>query len=236
MKRFFLIFTVLIFSLTVQNFSLAESITEENIPSEIYPDVDPPVSGTHVIFWDVALYDDNYYAIKYLKENGIVNGYDDGYFRPENSLNRAELFKILVEAKGIDPDPEIYRNCFPDVQNQWFAKYICYGSAQRWVDGYPDGTFKPGDDVNKVEALKMMIEVFEVSLPSGSGPLELPEDIPSDAWYVYYVSVAFANGIVEENINELYYPDRPITRGQVSENLYRILVPEARELPNPNKK
>ena len=57
-------------------------------------------------------------AIEFLQELGIVNGYADGTFRPNNEVNRAEMLKILFEAAGI-PDAELApyndHNCFEDV-------------------------------------------------------------------------------------------------------------------------
>jgi len=69
-------------------------------------------------------------AINFLKENGIISGYSDGTFKPTNPLNRAELLKILVEGVGYSPDENVYKNCFSDVKEDWYAKYVCYAKEQ----------------------------------------------------------------------------------------------------------
>jgi V8-like Glu-specific endopeptidase len=173
------------------------------------------------IFNDVDYTSDNAVAISYLKENGIVGGYSDGTFKPENNLNRAELMKILVEATGIDPEASLYKNCFPDVKEQWFARYVCYAKEQGWVEGYPDSKFKPENNVSKVESTKMILEAFDIELMT---PAYAPyEDIAVVAWYSRYVYTAWWNGYLEETGN-YYYPSVEITRGGVSENIYRVLT------------
>ena len=55
-------------------------------------------------FSDVSEFDKNYDAIMYLYETNIIQGYDDGTYKPINYVNRAELLKILIEGEGLLPD------------------------------------------------------------------------------------------------------------------------------------
>lgn len=172
------------------------------------------------IFSDLVSSDENADAISYLYEEGIISGYSDGSFKPENSLNRAELLKILVEGKGITPDENEYSNCFPDVTSDWYAKYVCYAKEEGWVEGYPDGTFLPSSYVNKVEAVKMLLEVFDVEADEpSSSPYS---DVPTSEWYAKYIVKAQELGLLEES--GAYSPASSITRGGVSENIYRLLI------------
>lgn len=172
------------------------------------------------IFNDLVSSDENAEAISYLYEEGIISGYSDGSFKPENSLNRAELLKILVEGKGVTPDENGYSNCFPDVTSDWYAKYVCYAKEQGWVEGYPDGTFLPSSYVNKVEAIKMLLEVFDVETQEpSSSPYS---DVPTSEWYAKYIVKAQELGLLEES--GAYSPADSITRGGVSENIYRLLI------------
>lgn len=173
------------------------------------------------VFPDVPLDNKNADAISYLKGTGIVEGYPDGTFGPGNPLNRAELMKILVEGAGYDPDPTDFNNCFPDVGIEWFARYVCFATASGWVEGYPDGTFGPANDVLKVEALKMLLEVFEVYSYENAVPPYT--DTPNGEWYTKYVTAAYDLGLLEETSFK-YYPSLKITRGGVSENIYRLLL------------
>lgn len=179
------------------------------------------------IFSDVTSSTSNSTAISFLKSEGIVSGYADGSFKPANNLNRAELLKILVEGAGFSPDPAVYRDCFPDVHSEWFAKYVCFAEEQGWVVGYPDGNFKPALNINKVEAIKMLLEVFgifQVDITNNywEGLGEAYNDIPVDAWFSNYIATAWYLDILEED-GSIYGPATFITRGGISENIYRLL-------------
>lgn len=185
------------------NFSDGNSVTSENS------------------FTDVTPSTKNSYAIGYLKNMGVVSGYPDGTFKPNGNLNRAELLKILVEAMGYSPDANQYKNCFPDVKEDWYAKYVCFAKEKGWIAGYPDGTFKPSSNVNKAEAIKMLLEVFGVTL---STPETNPfNDVPKTEWYSPYIYTAQTMLLLEET-GMTYSPSKDITRGQISENLYRIML------------
>ncbi|MDH3324691.1 MAG: S-layer homology domain-containing protein, partial [Candidatus Peregrinibacteria bacterium] len=101
-------------------------------------------------------------AVEYAGKNSIVEGYSDGTFRPNEEISRAEAVKIVVTSKF--KDEEIYGgNCFPDVANQWFAKYICTAERNGIVSGYPDGDFHPDRKVSFVEAAKIIANDLSVN-------------------------------------------------------------------------
>ncbi len=161
-------------------------------------------------------------AINYLFDHGIIQGYPDGTFKPENTVNRAELLKILVGGKGIIPTLDQYRDCFPDVTSEWFAPWVCYAKTQGWVDGYPDGSFKPANDVNKVESLKMLINSQAYVVPSFVTE-KLFDDVNSTDWFSPYVKVAKDKGLLEEQYG-MFSPASPKTRAGISENIYRAIL------------
>ncbi len=118
-------------------------------------------------------------AVYYLKINKIVEGYPDGTFKPDNEINRAEFVKIVLESADIKPGGS---NCFPDVTDQWFAPYVCKAKEESLIKGYPDGTFKPDQNINFVEASKIVSKAFN---------LEINSELNS-TWYEKYV-VALEN-------------------------------------------
>ncbi len=190
--------------------------------NDIYVDTTSDLLTNNVeIFSDVHYGDKHSIAIGYLKENGIVSGYPDGSYKPLSTLNRAELMKILVEGVGHSPSADAYKNCFPDVKEEWFAKYVCFAKVKGWVGGYLDGNFRPAKSVSKAEAIKMILEAFAVDL-------EIPEanvysDVKMGEWFGGYVYTAKNLGILEED-GSFYRPNADILRGQVSENIYRLLM------------
>lgn len=160
-------------------------------------------------------------AIEYLNEKGVIGGYPDGAFRPLNAVNRAELLKILVGGKGASPTIEDYNNCFPDVTSEWFAPFVCYAKEQGWVDGYPDGTFRPSNTVNTVEAIKMVVnsQGYQVS---DAASTYLYDDVDNGAWYAPYVKMAKDKGILEQTNGSLGTTS-DMKRGGISEVIYRSM-------------
>lgn len=176
-------------------------------------------------FNDVSDDSRNKQAIEFLKDGGVLNGYEDGSFRPKSKINRAELVKILVESTGEIPLVESYNNCFPDVKTEWFAPYICYAKSMGWVSGFPDGTFKPEQPVKKVEALKMTLNAQGLSSDTTECKNLLNfKDINKDEWYSKYLCVAVQKGLLEEDENGDYVPSADISREQVTENVYRSIL------------
>lgn len=161
-------------------------------------------------------------AIQYLLDTGVVSGYLDGSFKPGNTINRAELMKILTEAQGPTPNPDNYNSCFPDVNDEWFAVYVCYAKDKNWIQGYPDGEFKPANQVNKVEALKMIINSQGINIP-GAVNDQLFDDVDNSAWYAPFVKSAVDNGLLDVT-GSTYGVDEFITRAEVSENIYRTIL------------
>jgi hypothetical protein len=165
----------------------------------------------------------NQTAIQYLYDNGVISGYPDGTFKPSNIVNRAELLKILVGGMGIQPTTNAgYKNCFPDVKEEWFAPFICYAKQYGWVSGYPDGTFQPAKTVNKVEAIKMLVNSQGYMIPSVVSGV-VYNDVDNTAWYAPYVKAAKDKGLLEES-SSTFGVTSNMTRANISENIYRAII------------
>lgn len=102
-------------------------------------------------------------AVSRLVAFGIIGGYPDGTFRPENDVTRAEFAKILVEALGLSSaaNAAVGRTNFSDVpSSHWAAGYINVASGQGLLKGYPSGTFQPEKQVSHAEALTMLVRAL----------------------------------------------------------------------------
>jgi len=139
-------------------------------------------------------------AISELQEMGAVSGYEDGTFRPNNQINRAEFLKIVMSA--FTQLPETGSNCFSDVHDEWFARYVCSAKNIGIVTGYPDGSFKPGDNVNYAEALAMIYRTNE----------DEGEQTEDSAWYTPYLKDAEQNYIGLEGMA----PSQKMKRGEIA--------------------
>lgn len=125
-------------------------------------------------------------SVEYLRENEVVNGYDDGSFQPEKLINRAEFTKIIMGARFADEVDFVQnKNCFPDVkEGQWFTEYVCLAKEKGIIGGYPDGTFKPEQTIQQAEALKILLLAFDQSVSDKAGE-----------WYEKYLQSAKNSGM-----------------------------------------
>lgn len=158
-------------------------------------------------FSDVTSGNTNYEAVSYVEEHHIVDGYSDGTFRPDQPINRAELTKIVVEAYY--PAMAQGSNCFPDVSAEWFSKYVCYAKTHALVGGYPDGNFKPANDINFVELAKILVNANGFSVSSSSG-----------AWYAPYVEKLSEMKVIPSTITSF---DQKVTRSEMAELVFRLM-------------
>lgn len=148
-------------------------------------------------------------AIAYVKSAGIVNGYDDGTFRPNETIKRVELLKILVESQYRQtPACKMAFNYSDTLNEAWYQRYVQVASCLRLVDGYPDGSFQPGKAVNITEASKMISNAFRYT------------DNPETAvWYEAYVNNLAIRSALPTTIKNI---SAELTRGQVAEIIYRL--------------
>lgn len=171
----------------------------------------PMVPNAHADFIDTK--ED---SILYFQSHGIIKGYDDGTFRPEARINRAEFIKILVESKGMQ-NVTYQPKCFPDIpENAWFEKYVCIGKELQLIQGYDDGTFRPGNEVTKAEAVKMLLGIVNEDVSA----VKLPyKDVEKNSWYYPFLLLAFDKGFIDTAKN--FYPHTPSTRKEITELLFR---------------
>ncbi|MEK7137007.1 MAG: beta-propeller domain-containing protein, partial [Patescibacteria group bacterium] len=162
---------------------------------------------TALSFTDVRSGSPNAEAIESLQERGVVEGYADGTFKGGNDINRGEFLKIVLESRD---DMEFSgSDCFPDVNDEWFAKYVCTAKAEGIVSGYPDtGRFEAGKFINFAEASKILSLAFKQEM-----------QMASPDWYEPYVRALEGSKAIPPSIEKL---DAKVTRGEMAEMLWRL--------------
>ena len=114
--------------------------------------------GAFVAYADFSDVPDSYpnsTAISYVQSHGIVKGYDDGTYRPDSLINRAEFTKIIVAGTTTEAqrsECKFNENLLTvaprDVDiTAWYAPYVCMALLDEIVRGYPDGTFQPDQNI-----------------------------------------------------------------------------------------
>lgn len=163
-------------------------------------------------FSDVDEGHENYNAIIYVQSAGIVEGYSDGMYRPDSTINRAEFTKIIIESRFSD---EAIESClgnstlsFSDVVvSEWYAKYVCVAFEEGIVSGYPDGTYGSAKYISIVEAAKIIVNAYDI------------ETEVDDIWYKPYMVAMGDRGALPTSITEF---EQEITRGEMAEMIYRL--------------
>ncbi len=167
------------------------------------------VSAASGPFNDINWDNPQAFAINYLKQQRIVQGYSDGTFKPNRLINRAELVKILIERNY---EASVIANCrdnfFKDVKStDWFQPHLCVAYKNKLIKGYSDGTFKPAQNINFVEASKIIYLSYGQT------------DQTTTPWYKPYVVFLHQEKVIPESLKKL---DQKINRGQMAEIIYRL--------------
>ncbi|MDP6561779.1 MAG: S-layer homology domain-containing protein, partial [Candidatus Peribacteraceae bacterium] len=111
-------------------------------------------------------------------ELGIVDGYEDGTFQPDAPINRAEALKIIFMASNLEPfDETDYSGRFTDVRKgDWYEPFVNDALSYEFVEGYEDGTFRPGQSITRAEASKIVLFMM-ISNPHVNGYVIPVEDL-----------------------------------------------------------
>lgn len=157
-------------------------------------------------------------AIEELMDQGVISGNDDGSFAPNRQLNRAEVSKIIVLSTGIDLDTTGGPH-FPDVdEGAWYYDYIETMYNQGWINGYPDGEFRPGVGINRAEIAKMVVNAFEIDQDLAGSPHF--DDVSDSDWFYGYVETAYNNGLMRGYGDGTFGPANAVTRAETSKIVY----------------
>lgn len=153
--------------------------------------------------------------LDYLKDRGIISGYSGGDLAPDQQVTRAELLKMVMEAIDVNKYGHTHQDYFSDVSNtDWFDTYVELAYEMEIADGYSDGQFKPNDPINRAEAMKIILNGFEVDLESyDSGTFP---DVNSSDWFADFVGTAHEYGLVSGYPDGYFKPGNYLTRGEAS--------------------
>ena len=128
-------------------------------------------------------------AVSTLSNAGVIDGYEDGTFKPDGNITRAEFATIAVRFFEATYDGG---DLFSDIAGHWAQDYINEAANAGIVDGYPDGTFRPQQYITRAEAMTMVNRTIERH-PDADHLLDdmiTWPDNPETAWYYEQVQEA----------------------------------------------
>jgi parallel beta-helix repeat protein len=163
--------------------------------------------------------------IQAMVNKGIISGFTDGTFKPDDSLTRAQYAAILANAFDLSLQKEAI--AFSDVGDDFWGKQaITKATRMGFISGYPDGTFRPNQNLTRTQTI--------VSLISGLGLTGGPEDILAlykdraqiPSYATDEVATATAKRIVVNapEKRDRLEPMRDITRAEVAASVYQAMV------------
>lgn len=154
-------------------------------------------------------------AIADVQAKGIVSGYSDGTYRPNQNINRAEFTKILTVAvhgqQTIVSKRYFDTPGFLDVDpGDWFEPYVHFAWDSGIIAGYSDNTFRPAANINFAEAAKIIVLSYDVSFE---------EDIGTE-WWEQYVEALRSHGALPSSFRSA---SQLVTRGEMAAMIHVFL-------------
>ncbi len=141
---------------------------------------------------------------------GVVNGYSDGTFLPDNNITRAELAKVIATARQYTATAEI---SFSDVAaGDWYADSLAKCVAQGVIGGYEDGTFRPDNNVTREEAAAMFQRAYQVN---AHGLITFADSADISSWAQTSVTALVGSGVINGYEDGTFKPANSITRAEV---------------------
>ena len=142
-------------------------------------------------FSDVSRSDWFNNPVSTMAELGIVKGYPDGTFRPNEPITRAEFAAI---AARFDESTRYGETRFTDVAGHWAIREIAKAYNNGWIKGYPDNTFRPNRNITRAEAMTLINRVLnrapETEKDLLSNMNKWSDNMDVDAWYYLAVQEA----------------------------------------------
>ena len=141
-------------------------------------------------------------AVSTLARASVLEGYEDGTFQPGKQITRAEMATILTRFEVLNPDvkADVKAATFKDVSaSYWAAPYIKTAANNGWINGYPDGTFKPTAPITRAETVTMVNRMLNRNPQSledmvvDNSMIVFKDNANQEAWYFLAIQEA-ANG------------------------------------------
>ncbi len=222
----------------VSNSSKVAQATE---PASSTPDPttpDPTAPAPAVSFADV---DPNYWAypfIQVLASGNVIAGFPDGNFRPDQPVSRAEFAAMIQKAVNPNPVRQLSPNGFADVPaDYWAAPAITAAYQGRFMDGYPNNTFQPDQEIPKVQAITALAN--GLGLTASSPATNILSTYYTDSTQIPTYALDPVAAATQANV-VVNYPDvrtlnpqAPLTRAEAAAHLYQALVRLGRAQPLP---
>lgn len=192
----------------------------------VAPTIIPKVNNAPGTFNDIPTSHKFYTSINYFGKLGIIKGFDDGTFRPEKDVTRSELLGIVLKSLDIAPHGEIVTGIFQDVPSEHWVSPLVSEAVKRKIVSTEREVFEPNRAVTRVEFLAILALASGENLPIGV--TKSWNDLSWSHWSHKYAQFSLRYRLIDNTDGITFKPNQPISRGEISEAVYRYLVAKNR--------
>jgi len=214
----------------------APTLAQTTVPSTTPGTTTPSATPAATNFSDVGT---DYWSgpfIQALATRNVISGFPDGTFRPNQAVTRAEFAAMIQRAFNQNPVRQLSASGFTDVPaNYWAASAIREAYETGFMSGYPDNTFRPNQQIPKVQAITALSSGLNLSTSNASS--DILNTYYSDASAIPDYAVNNVAAATQANI-VVNYPDVkqlnpqvPLTRAEAAALLYQALVRQGQAQP-----
>ena len=154
--------------------------------------------------------------VQKLVDQGVIEGYPDQTFKPDQPVNRAELAKILAKTFKYN---DAAKQLAPDVSGNWAENFINAVGAQKIMNAFGDGNFKPAETVSRAQLAAILSRVVRLGTAQEKYSPEWTAsftDVPVKHWAFRYVEIANKLGVLPPEVKTQFMPDQPVTRAEAA--------------------
>lgn len=165
---------------------------------------------------------------KFVKNNWVV-GYDDGLFRPDRHVTRAEFTAMVVNI--FKEEKQVAESSFTDInKSDWFYNAVSYAVSEGLISGYEDGTFRPMENMQRQDAAVLVSRLFEVDFFEGAEEFKFKDEDTFSVYSFQSIKNLASYEIVKGYPDGTFRPLDLITRAEAVQMLDVVLqyieVPE----------
>jgi len=198
---------------------LAYGYADNNYDNLFTTPVQLQQNGYKQKFWDV---DKNHWAFSSISEltnRGAINGYNDGSFKPDNTVTRAEWAKIMIQAAGLLANDYSVR--FKDMAGHWAIPYV--NAASNYLTAFNDNSYRPDQAVTREDVTMAMVKLKGYDLGDVDySILSRFRDVASISNYIkVYVAIAVEKGLINGFEDNTFRGQATLTRAEAATLLWR---------------
>lgn len=171
-----------------------------------------PAQAATPFFTDVKEGNALYPEIKDLHEQGKINGFKDGTFRPQESVTRGQAAKMIADLLELNTTSPKAPNLKDVKQDKWYYGAIAALVEAKIMGGFTDGMFRPDQTLTRAEASRLIGEAFKLS---NEGNTVAFSDVKKEKWYYTYVQSLVHNKVTAGKTATTFAPDANVTRGEL---------------------